>query len=308
MKRLITLFAASLHVCAVFGAPTTPLTVAVLDFDSGKEEGIKDYGAKIATLVNALLSAEGSLVTVERAELEKVLGEQELGLSGNVTADSAAKIGQLTGARVLITGKVMKIDKEVMVVSKVIGTETGRVYGQTAKGTPTAISDISADIAKKVTEVLASKGNMLVAKPQERADYVAAIKKALPAGAKPTVSVKLPEQHYGAPVNDPAAETELVLLLKECGFEVLDAAKGGNAAIEITGEAFSAFGLRRGNLTSCKARVEVKALNTKTGQIISVDRETSVALDISEQTAAKTALQKAASQIGVRLLPKLGGG
>ena len=34
----------------------------------------------------------------KRAELEKALGEQELGLSGTVKAESAAKVGQLTGA------------------------------------------------------------------------------------------------------------------------------------------------------------------------------------------------------------------
>jgi hypothetical protein len=36
-----------------------------------------------------------------------------------------------------------------------------------------------------------------------------------------------------------------------------------------------------------------------------VDRQTSVAVDIVEQTAAKTALQEAALEAGERLVPKL---
>jgi hypothetical protein len=36
-----------------------------------------------------------------------------------------------------------------------------------------------------------------------------------------------------------------------------------------------------------------------------VDRQTSVAVDVAEQTAAKTALQKAAMDVAERLLPKL---
>ena len=48
---------------------------------------------------------------VERAELEKILGEQELGLSGTVSADTAAKVGNLTGAKVLVTGRVFKLHK-----------------------------------------------------------------------------------------------------------------------------------------------------------------------------------------------------
>jgi hypothetical protein len=62
---------------------------------------VHDVGPKVATLINANLSVEPNLIIVERAELEKALGEQELGLSGTVTSDSAAKVGQLTGAKVL---------------------------------------------------------------------------------------------------------------------------------------------------------------------------------------------------------------
>src|SRR5690242_6209292 len=89
----------------VFAATNDVLTVAVFDFDS-KDEAVRDLGPKIATLVNANLSAEPQIITVERAELDKVLGEHELGLSGSVSADSAAKVGQLTGAKVLVTGRV----------------------------------------------------------------------------------------------------------------------------------------------------------------------------------------------------------
>ncbi len=65
-----------------------------------------------------------------------------------------------------------------------------------------------------------------------------------------------------------------------------------------------ASGLRKGNLISCKARVELKA-QKRTGEILAVDRQTSVAVDVAEQTAAKTALQNAALDIAERLLPRI---
>src|SRR6266699_3248383 len=105
------------------------LTIAVFDFES-KDEAVRDLGPKISTLVNAVLSAEPQLITVERAELEKALGEQELGLSGTVSSETAAKVGNLTGAKVLVSGRVFKVEKELMIVAKVIGTETSRVYGE----------------------------------------------------------------------------------------------------------------------------------------------------------------------------------
>ena len=39
--------------------------------------------------------------------------------------------------------------------------------------------------------------------------------------------------------------------------------------------------------------------------ILAVDRQTSVAVDIVEQTAAKTALQEAAAELAERLAPRL---
>ena len=104
---------------------------------------------------------------------------------------------------------------------------------------------------------------------------------------------------------DPAAETELDLILMECGFKLVDEKSKEHADLEITGDAFSAFGLRKGNLISCKARVELKA-QRRNGDIVAVDRRTSMAVDIAEQTAAKTALQQAAMDLAERLIPTLG--
>jgi hypothetical protein len=54
-----------------------------------------------------------------------------------------------------------------------------------------------------------------------------------------------------------------------------------------------------------KARLEVKAIDRASGEVIAVERQTRVAVDLSEQIAAKTALQEAAADIAERLLPKL---
>ena len=285
-------------------ASEQPLTVAIFDFES-KDEAVRDLGPKVATLLNANLSAEPQIITVERAELEKVLGEQELDLSGTVSPDTAAKVGHLTGAKVLVTGRVFKADKELILVAKIIGTETSRVYGELVKGTAAAsITDLSTELAKKIAATVTQKGDTLVAKVESREDRIGKIKKSLKEGKLPAVSVKIGERHFGQPVIDPAAETELGLILKECGFTLVDDKSPRKADIEITGDAFSAFGLRKGNLISCKSRIELKA-QTRSGEIIAVDRQTSVAVDITEQTAAKTALQQAAAELAERLAPKL---
>ena len=234
-----------------------------------------------------------------------MLGEQELGLSGTVSPDTAAKVGHLTGAKVLVTGRVFKADKELVIVAKIIGTETSRVYGELVKGpAASSITDLSGDLAKKIAATVSEKGDTLVAKVESREDRIARIKKSVSGKTLPSVSVKIGERHFGQPVVDPAAETELSLILKECGFALKDDKSKEKADVEITGDAFSAYAMRKGNLISCKARVELKA-QKRTGEMLAVDRQTSVTVDITEQTAAKTALQQAAAEIAERLLPKL---
>ena len=307
MKTLLKLFPTALLAlwCAASAGAGPVLTVAVFDFDS-RDEGVRDLGPKVATLVNASLSAEPDLITVERADLEKVLSEQELGLSGTVTPDSAAKVGQLTGAKVLVTGRVFKTDNQLIVVAKIIGTETSRVYGEMATGNAGApITDLSAELAKKIAADVEQKGDTLVAKVESRDDRVAKIKKELGDKTLPAVLVKIPEQHFGQFVIDPAVQTELSLILRQCGFTVVDEMSTNKADIEITGEAFSEFGMQKGNLKSCRARIEIKAREVSGGKILAVDRQTSVAVDLSEHVAAKTALQNGADELSERLIPEL---
>ena len=286
-------------------APGGVLTVAVFDFDS-KDEAVRDLGPKVATLINANLSIQPDLITVERAELEKVLSEQELGLSGTVSSDSAAKVGQLTGAKVLVTGRVFKIDNQTLIVAKVIGTETSRVFGSMVQGPPTvSIVDLSSNLAAKITAVISEKGDTLVAKVPTRDERIAKMKQTLDGKKLPVVSVKISETHYGPHIIDPAAQTELSVLLQKCGFKLADASATLKPDLEISGEAFSAFGMQKGNLVSCKSRIELKVRDTATGNILAEDRQTSVGVDLAEQTAAKTALENAADQVAERIVPKL---
>ena len=285
----------------VLSADPPPVTLAVFDFDA-HDPGVSDLGPKVATLLNATLSAEPNLITVERAELAKVLGEQELSLSGTVSTETAAKVGHITGAKVLVTGRIFMVEKDTVMVAKIISAETSRVYGEMVKGRGSP-ADLSSDLAKKIAATVTAKAETLIAKSQTREERIAKIRDQLKDARRPTVFVKIPERHYGAPANDPAAETELMNLLQSTGFTVVDAES--KADVVISGEAFSAAAGRKGNLLICKARVEAKAVTPKTGEILAVDRETSVALDLAEQTAGKTALQNATELLASRLLPKL---
>ncbi len=303
MKLIATLGLALLAVCAVAAEP--PLSIAVFDFrtPAGTSE---DLGKQVATLISAQLSSDPALVVVERAELDKALGEQELGLSGTISSETAAKVGHLTGAKVLVTGQVIPAGQETILVAKVIGTETSRVFGLTARMESGASpAGASGTLGKEVAATAMKNAAALIAKPETPEERLARIRAMMKAGPLPMVSVHIPEQHFGRPVIDPAAETELSLTLQQLGFQVVDEKSGQKAEIAVEGEAFSELALRRGNLVSCKARLEIKVRRLATGEILSVDRQVSAAVDLSEHIAAKSALANAAREIAPRVVAKL---
>ncbi len=116
----------------------------------------------------------------------------------------------------------------------------------------------------------------------------------------PSVSVVIPEQHLRAMVVDPAAQTEIKLLLQQIGFEVIDPEPANRQAdVQIAGEAFSEFAGRHGNLLSCRARVEIRMSRLGTSKLLLADRETAVAVDVAEDMAGKAALERAAARLSI---------
>lgn len=274
-----------------------------------------DDGGKVTDLLFAALVAEPALVLIEREDIRTLLDEQALNLSGLANPAAAVRVGQLTGAKILVTGSVLRVDNSLYLVAKVIGTETSRVLGASVKGTARDdLGKLAEDLAAEIVTLVTDRGGELLPKLVTRENRLAALQKALPAGDRPSLLIEIEEQHLGAAaviagaaVIDPAAETEVTLFAKETGFEVIDAREGkrSTAAVILQGEAISEPAVRHGNLVSAKARLEVKAIDQATGKVLAIDRQTTVATDLTEQIAAKTALQDAAAMIAERLLPKI---
>lgn len=286
---------------------TSVYPVAILPFQERGRDAA-ELGPQVTDLLFAKLVVNPDMYLVEREDIKKLFEEKELNLSGLVNPAEAIQVGYLTGAKIIVTGSVVVAGDSQYLVAKVIGTETSRVLGASAKGR--VGDDLDAmveELAEGVVKTITEQADKLVAKPVTQKDRIADLKKALGKGKRPSVWIEVEERHVGQATIDPAAETELALICKELGFEVIDR-KAGNrneADIALIGEGFSQFAARHGNLTSVKARLELKALERNTGRVVAIDRQVSVAVDLAEQIAGKTALQEAAANIASRLLPKL---
>lgn len=282
-----------------------PLPMAVFDFQTA-DRALEKKGSEVAVLLGTYLSVQPELFMVERQDIEKILGEQEAGLSGTISAETAAKVGSLVGAKVLVTGRVFESGGKVFVVAKIMGTETGRVYGELATAKDFSSLDTAVEgLAAKIAVVVQKQSATFVAKVETQEQRVERLKKLVAGKKLPPVYVSVVEQHLARPVIDPAVQTEMMLILKEVGFPVLtvEETAGRSDVVTISGEAFSELGGRRGNLVSCRARVEIVV--KQKAVLMHTDRQTDVAIDLAEHVAGKKALENAALKLLDRLVPKL---
>ncbi len=223
-------------------------------------------------------------------------------------------------------------------------TKLGAIGGGIIKGIPIGgLGFKSKAMADAVEEAILESSQWLVAEKQLLLDAVGDTgtpKTALfgkgncpvtQSGQAPTVMVVIPEVHITQRIPDPAGETEIIRKLIDAGFKVLDpsvykairesaqmnaALKDANAAsslgaqfgadIIIIGEAFSqSAGTASGNLRSCAARVEARAVRTSNAQILGADGQHAGGVDITELTAAKIALRNAGSLMADYFLEQL---
>jgi len=277
-----------------------PYPTAVLPFTE-KGPGLQDKGSQIASIIFAALAEKPELWLVEREDISKILQELELNSSGMVNPQQAAKVGELSGAKILITGSVFKSGSKTFIIAKIIGTETSRVLGQSVNGTQ-EIDVMAQQLGQKIGEAIVKQAGDIMPKTVASEDVVKELTEKLGSAPRPALYIKIKEEHIGRPVIDPAAETELKLICQKLNFKLVD--DPDKADVVITGEGMSQFGASHGALNSVRARVEVKAVD-KNNNILGVDRQTSVCVGMSETITGKDALQRAALQLAPRFIPNL---
>jgi curli biogenesis system outer membrane secretion channel CsgG len=167
MKRAIALFVSLAVVVAALPAfsqpgeavPETPLVakkrVAVFAFEN-KATGSWEVGRGVADMLVTALVKSGKFRVIERAELERVMQEQGMGLTGAITQQSAAQVGKLLGVELAIFGAVTEFGESKKETS--VGG-LGGVFGGGGGG----ITKSKARVAIDIRFVNTSTGEILYA-------------------------------------------------------------------------------------------------------------------------------------------------
>lgn len=116
--------------------------VAVTKFDN-KVTGVygnQDLGEGMSEMLVTELIKTNRFVVVERQALQDILGEQEIGQAGVVKKETAAKVGQVLGAQIIVRGVVSEFEQ------KESGGDSDFKYKGFSLGIKTAQAHVGIDI------------------------------------------------------------------------------------------------------------------------------------------------------------------
>lgn len=120
--------------------------IAVKEFTFKAASGSKEIGKGMSDMLTDALFNTGKFIVVEREHIQDVIKEQDFGASGRVRQDTAAAIGEIEGAQLLIRGSVIQFEPNcrggsLLLIStkracmainlRIIDARTGRVVNAT---------------------------------------------------------------------------------------------------------------------------------------------------------------------------------
>jgi hypothetical protein len=292
-------------------AAEKPIAIAIFPFAApgrGRDNIVTDA-------LTAELSKDARFAIFERTNLSRVMAEQAMGLSGEIDPETAARVGRLVGAKVLILGRrIGNVTKRPgaatiqTVIARIMNVETGRVYTETLQAPNSgqgAMRKLAAELAEKIARTIAEHAAELLEGAMTRGELIEQIVRSIEGDKRPGVMIRINESRAGKTSVQSTAETELGFIFQKAGFTLVDDLSARPPDVEITGEAISESGEKHGELFSGRASLEIKVRERATGKILSFERESGAALDTGEQTAVNLALEKAADALAARLVPML---
>jgi curli biogenesis system outer membrane secretion channel CsgG len=117
---------------AAYNGPQARIAISRFTDKTGKGWWTGDIGDGMADMLATALFNSNRFIVLERSTLSDVLSEQDLGASGRVSQETAAPIGQIEGAELLVTGAVTGYEPDAGGLGGAIGGLFGSPYGEIA--------------------------------------------------------------------------------------------------------------------------------------------------------------------------------
>ncbi len=124
-KNLLLIFLIPFFFILLAGTalPAPKMSVAVLDLTPENVPGI------VASAVSAIIRSEfvnmGNFIIVERAQMNAILKEQGLQMTGCTDSSCAVKLGKILSARRIVIGELNKVGGKILITARYVNVSSG---------------------------------------------------------------------------------------------------------------------------------------------------------------------------------------
>jgi formylglycine-generating enzyme required for sulfatase activity/TolB-like protein len=127
--------------------------IAVIEFVDLKGN-VTDFGRYISEKLITRLFQTKKFTVVERQQLNKIITEQKLSLTGIIDPSSAQKLGRLLGVDAIAAGSISDLTKTLEINARLVSTETGEVFSAAAVEIlkDETVCNLMGGCGKKITE------------------------------------------------------------------------------------------------------------------------------------------------------------
>lgn len=123
------------------GKNLSGVTLAVFPFQTDETLAKKRVNFAVSELYLEQLNKTGTFKPVERMQLDAVLKEQKVGLSGAVDSETAAKVGKVLGARLLLIGSVARMGNSYQISARLIDSDNSQIVASDIVEVPISVFD-----------------------------------------------------------------------------------------------------------------------------------------------------------------------
>ncbi len=129
-----------------------PAYVAISDFAIlASDDSLSFLSTEIPNDLAGGFAKGGLVKPVERQELEKVMDELKLSMSGLTDDDYALQAGKLLGAKYLLFGSLSKIGEQIKISCRLIETETSQIiYTESSRGMYSELFNVEDELKNKI--------------------------------------------------------------------------------------------------------------------------------------------------------------
>lgn len=106
-------------------------TIAVVEF-SDLKGNVTNLGRFISEELITRLYLTKKFKVIERQQLNKIIAEQKLSLTGVIDPESAQKLGRVLGVDSVVSGSISDLVKNLKINARLISTETGELFAAAA--------------------------------------------------------------------------------------------------------------------------------------------------------------------------------